>query len=80
MRIQVKSDETIAVDASLIRLVEGEVRRLFGRFTIRLTRMEIHLSDVGGTQPVPESTPAGKRSAVTILGHHRGDHYRVEVC
>jgi hypothetical protein len=46
MKIQVNSDKTIAVDASLIRFVEGEVRRLLGRFATRLTRVEIHLSDV----------------------------------
>ncbi len=46
MKIQVNSDKTIAVDASLIRFVEGEVRRVLDRFTSRLTRVEIHLSDV----------------------------------
>ena len=46
MKIQVNSDKTIAVDASVIRFVEGEVRRVLGRFAIRLTRVEIHLSDV----------------------------------
>jgi hypothetical protein len=46
MKIQVNSDKTITVDASLIRFVEGEVRRVLGRFAIRLTRAEIHLSDV----------------------------------
>jgi hypothetical protein len=46
MKIQVNSDKTIAVDARLISFVEGEVRSLLGRFAIRLTRVEIHLSDV----------------------------------
>ena len=46
MKIQVNSDKTIAVDAGLIRFIEGEVRRLLDRFAIRLTRVEIHLSDV----------------------------------
>ncbi len=68
MKIQVNSDKTIAVDASLIRFVEGEVRRLLGRFAIRLTRVEIHLSDVDNTkrgQPdkrcLIEVRPAGAR-------------------
>ncbi len=43
-------DKTIAIDASLIRLVEGEVRRLIGRFAIGLTRVEIYLSDVENTK------------------------------
>ncbi len=46
MKIQVNSDTTIAVDASLICFVEGEVRRVLSRFAIRLTRVEVHLSDV----------------------------------
>jgi ribosome-associated translation inhibitor RaiA len=46
MKIQVNTDKTIAVDASLIRFVEGEVGRVLSRFAIRLTRVEIHLSDV----------------------------------
>jgi len=50
MKIQVNSDKTIAVDAGLIRFVEGEVRRILGRFAIRLTRVEIHLSDVDNTK------------------------------
>jgi hypothetical protein len=50
MKIQVNSDKTIAVDARLIRLVEGEARRLLDRFAIRLTRVEIHLSDVDNTK------------------------------
>jgi hypothetical protein len=50
MKIQVNSDKTIAVDAGLIRSVEGEVRRLLGRFAIRLTRVEIHLSDIDNSK------------------------------
>jgi ribosomal subunit interface protein len=46
MKIQVNSDHTIAVDASLTHFVEGEVNRLLGRFASRLTRVEVHLSDV----------------------------------
>lgn len=46
MKIQVNSDKTIAVDAGLTRFVEGEVSRGLEMFAIRLTRVEIHLSDV----------------------------------
>jgi len=46
MKIQVNSDKTIAVDGSLKRFVEGEVTRVLGRFAIKLTRVEVHLSDV----------------------------------
>jgi hypothetical protein len=46
MKIQVNSDKTIDVDASLTGFVEGEVSRVLDRFAKRLTRVEIHLSDV----------------------------------
>jgi ribosome-associated translation inhibitor RaiA len=46
MKIQVNSDKTIAVDARLARFVEGEAERLLSRFAAKLTRAEIHLSDV----------------------------------
>jgi Sigma 54 modulation protein / S30EA ribosomal protein len=46
MKIQVNSDKTIDVDASLTRLVEEEVSRVLERFAKRLTRAEVHLSDV----------------------------------
>ena len=50
MKIQVNSDKTIAVDASLIGVVEGDVRRVLARFASKLTRVEIHLSDVDSTK------------------------------
>jgi hypothetical protein len=46
MKIQVNSDNTIAVDASMTRFVKGEVNRVLARFAKRLTRVEVHLSDV----------------------------------
>ena len=68
MKIQVNSDKTIAVDASLTRFVEGEVRRVLGRFAIKLTRVEVHLSDVDNKKTgqadkrcLIEVRPAGAR-------------------
>jgi len=46
MKIQVNSDSTIAVNEKLTKFVEGEVSRILGRFAIRLTRVEVHLTDV----------------------------------
>ena len=46
MKIKVNSDNTIAVDASLTRFVEGKVNRVLARFAKKLTRVEVHLSDV----------------------------------
>lgn len=68
MKIQVNSDRTIAVDASLTRLVESEVSRVLGRFAKRLTRVEVHLSDVDNRKTgqaekrcLIEVRPAGAR-------------------
>jgi ribosome-associated translation inhibitor RaiA len=72
MKIQVNSDKTIAVDASLTRFVEGEVSRILGRFAIRLTRVEVHLSDVDNRKTgqadkrcLIEVRPAGARPLST---------------
>jgi ribosome-associated translation inhibitor RaiA len=46
MKIQVNSDNAIAVDAALTHFVEGEVSRVLSRFAMRLTQVEVHLSDV----------------------------------
>ena len=46
MQIQVNSDKTITVDANLTQAIEADVTRLLGRFEKKLTRVEIHLSDV----------------------------------
>lgn len=68
MKIQVNSDKTIAVDASLTKFVEGEVKRVLGRFAGRLTRVEIHLNDVDNKKSgqadkrcLVEARPAGDR-------------------
>jgi ribosomal subunit interface protein len=68
MKVQVNSDNTIAVDASLMRFVEGQVNRLLARFAKRLTRVEVHLSDVDNQKTgqadkrcLIEVRPAGAR-------------------
>jgi ribosomal subunit interface protein len=68
MKIQVNSNNTIAVDASLTRFVEGKVRRVLGRFTAKLTRVEVHLSDIDNRKTgqadkrcLIEVRPAGAR-------------------
>lgn len=68
MKIQVNSDKTINVDASLTLFVEGEVSRILGRFEKKLTRVEVHLSDVDNKKTgradkrcLIEVRPAGDR-------------------
>lgn len=46
MKIQVNSDNTVGVDASLKAYVKGEVTRILGRFTAKVTRVEVHLADI----------------------------------
>lgn len=46
MKIQVNSDKTIDVDGTLTSFIEEEVGQVLSRFTERLTRVEVHLSDV----------------------------------
>lgn len=66
MKIQVNSDKSVNVDQGLTQAVETAVRRNLDRFSERLTRVEVHLSDVdgnrGGIQDkrcVLEARPAG---------------------
>jgi hypothetical protein len=64
MKIQVNSDDTIAVDASLTRFVEGEVSRVLGRFAKKLARAEVHLSDVDNRK----TGQADKRCLIEVRG------------
>ena len=66
MQIQVNSGNSVAVDDELIRTAESVARRNLGRFEERLTRLEIHVSDLnshkGGAQDKRcqiEARPAG---------------------
>ena len=46
MQILVNSDKNISTDRRVIEFVEAEVARHLKRFARRLTRVEVHLSDV----------------------------------
>jgi hypothetical protein len=60
MKVQVNSDRTVAVDARLIHFVEAETNRVLSRFAPRLTRVEVHLSDVNG----PKTGQVDKRCMI----------------
>jgi ribosome-associated translation inhibitor RaiA len=71
MRIQVNSDKTINVDASLKRSVKDQSRSALDRFAKNLTRVEIHLSDIDNKKTgradkrcLIEVRPAGDRPLV----------------
>ena len=71
MKIQVNSDHTIVVDARLKHFIEREVCRLLDRFAMRLTRIEVHLSDVDNKKTgksdkrcLVEARPAGVRPLI----------------
>jgi hypothetical protein len=68
MKIQANSDKTIQVDAVLTHFVEDEASRLLDRFAKKLTRVEVHLSDIDNTRTgqadkrcLVEARPAGGR-------------------
>jgi hypothetical protein len=72
MKIQVNSDKTINVDANLTSVIEGEANRILNRFETKLTRVEIHLSDVDNKKAghidkrcLIEVRPAGGRPLTT---------------
>lgn len=46
MHVQVNTDARIQGGDSLVREVEAMVRDALGRFADRITRLEVHLSDV----------------------------------
>jgi Sigma 54 modulation protein / S30EA ribosomal protein len=75
VKIQVNSDKNIAVDSKLTGFIEGEVNRILKRYARRLTRVEIHLSDVNsqkfGTRDKRcrvEARPAGHRPLTASNG------------
>jgi ribosome-associated translation inhibitor RaiA len=48
MQIQVNTDSNIPGSESLTRHVEDVVESVLGRFSDRITRVEVHLNDVNG--------------------------------
>ena len=79
MKVQLNSDKNIAVDRRVNQFVREEVKRAIGRFSGKLTRIEIHLSDVNGRSKagtpdkrcMVEARPAGHRPmAVTMVARN----------
>ncbi|BDC49612.1 hypothetical protein F183_A19280 [Bryobacterales bacterium F-183] len=78
MNIQVNSDSNIRVSPRLTKIVEETVHNVLGRFEAKLTRVEVHLSDVDNTKSgkpdkrcVIEARPAGDtpRSTSALAGN-----------
>jgi hypothetical protein len=68
MKTQVNSDKSIRVSAGLVRFVSAEADSALDRFAARVTRVEVHLSDVnskkagdGDKRCMVEARPAGLR-------------------
>lgn len=55
MQIQVNTDNHITGTADLTRQVNGVVEGTLGRFSDRITRVEVHLTDENGSQKTGES-------------------------
>src|SRR5271163_2674834 len=49
MKTQINSDKQVVVDAELSKTIEADVRRALGTFETRLTRLEVHLSDLNSS-------------------------------
>ena len=80
MTIQVNSDKTVAMDASLVRFVKDEIDRILDTASAKLTRVEVHLSDVNSRRTGPpdkrclvEARPAGARPITTTATAKRFD-------
>ncbi|MDE3201501.1 MAG: hypothetical protein KGN79_11345 [Acidobacteriota bacterium] len=68
MKVQVNSDKTIAMSARFTQFVEKDVNHILRRFAARLTRVEVHLSDIDNVKKgqadkrcLLEARPAGAR-------------------
>jgi len=62
MKIQINSDKTINVDATLSSTIRAEANRVLDRFATKLTRVEIHLSDIDNQK----SGRADKRCLIEV--------------
>jgi hypothetical protein len=72
MKIQVNSDKNVVIDSQTTRLLKEEVNRVLERFIDKLTRVEIHLSDVNGPKP-------GKHDTLCLLEARPAGHQPVTV-
>lgn len=81
MQIQVNTDDSVNGGTSLTNHIEEVVRRILGRFSDQVTRVEVHLSDINGQKPgendkrcLMEARLAGRQpTAVSDLAnsHHQ---------
>jgi hypothetical protein len=62
MRILINSDSSIAMNAELAKHIVGEATELLDRFSDRLTRVEIHLSDWIAERPARSIRDASLKS------------------
>jgi len=67
MQVQVNSNSSIAMNAEMGRVVEAGVNKALEQFGDRVTRVEVHLSDVNGEKSgardkncLMEARPAGQ--------------------
>jgi hypothetical protein len=74
MKVLVNSDNQIKVDEEIIKLAQAEVDRALSRFEVRLTRVELYLSDLNGPKEgshlqdkrcIVEARPAGSQPVST---------------
>jgi predicted nuclease with TOPRIM domain len=51
MQIRVHADDQVSCDEELIRRVEGVVEGMLERFSARISRIDVHLSDLDSPRP-----------------------------
>jgi Sigma 54 modulation protein / S30EA ribosomal protein len=75
MKIQVNTDKNVEGTADLVHQVEAEVDSALGRYSDRLTRVEVHLGDesagastVADMRCTMEARPAGQQP-VAVSNH-----------
>jgi hypothetical protein len=62
MNIQINTDKTVDLTPKLTRFIKDDANRVLGRFEAKLTRVELHLSDVNKEK----SGPADKRCLIEV--------------
>jgi hypothetical protein len=81
MKTQINSDKQVGVDAELSKAIEADVRHALGTFETRLTRLEVHLSDLnsGSKQGLHDKRcllPEGESGLAAVSENRQRDSVR----
>jgi 3-dehydroquinate dehydratase-2 len=68
VQIQINADGSLDRDPGILEEVEQSLRSTLGRFEDRLTRVEVHLSDVGGREDFRKNLVTARACGKVISG------------